>query len=111
MRRKGVLVGIVVLAVCCGLLVLRPRDPLGAALGRIRPGMDEAATVAAVGNAAGGAIAQSGPGGEPAGRLLYWRYGDDVLMVEFDGDGKAVQILAQRPDVPLWERVRAWWPW
>jgi hypothetical protein len=49
MSRRRILAGILPLAVLCGLLFLRRPDPLGAALGRICPGMDETAVVAAMG--------------------------------------------------------------
>jgi hypothetical protein len=107
MRRSRILVGIACLAVLCVLLFLRPRDPLGAALGRIRVGMDETTVTAALGSRTDGAISATDPDGKPAGRTLAWRYGDGFLLVEFDEDGKAVHILSHHERRTVWERVKS----
>jgi hypothetical protein len=111
MRRNRILVGIACLAVLCVLLFLRPRDPLGVALGRIRVGMDETAVTAALGSPTDSAISATGPDGKPAGHTLAWRYGDGFLFVEFDEDGKAVHIQSHGEGRPVWERVKGWRPW
>jgi hypothetical protein len=115
MRRSGILVGflaVLLLAVLCALLFLRPWDPLEIARRRIRPGMDEEAVTAVVGRAGESAIGQKGPEGIRSGRTLYWRHGADILFVSFDGDGRAVRATIGTLSRPtLWQRVRSWWPW
>src|SRR5262249_41264897 len=111
-NRRRVLVGILLLATLCGVLFLRPRDPVGAALGRIHPGMAEADLEAAIGRAADGSLGEMGSAGELDGRTLYWQYDDDFLFVGVDEDGRAVEGTVGywvRPT--LWSRLWAWWPW
>jgi hypothetical protein len=112
MRRRGIRVGLCLLAMLCGLLFLRSRDPLGAALGRIRPGMSEAAVVAALGRPEDGWIGETLRGEGPEGRVLCWEYGaEDFLFVEFDGAGQVVRVTTRQEDRNPWERLRNWWPW
>jgi hypothetical protein len=48
MRRPRTLAALGLLAAFCGLFLLRPADPFGAALARVRKGMNKAAVVAPV---------------------------------------------------------------
>ena len=117
MSRTHVLIGvasIVCLAVMCGLFLHLADfwDPLKATRRRVPLGEDENAVQAAVGKPAESALGVCGPSGDITRRVLFWKYnGEDHLFVEFDEDGKSVQVLARRNAPTPWERLRAWWPW
>jgi hypothetical protein len=45
-------------------------------------------------------------------RVFGWEDGEDQLLVEFDGDGRAVKADVYRwHDPTLWERFRGWLGW
>jgi hypothetical protein len=112
MRRRLITAAILLLATLGGMLLLLPLDPLEAARRRVPLGADEQAVVAAVGRPADGVSTELGPDAGLAVRALFWRYGDDILFVDFDKDGRAVSasIHAWRA-LTLWDRVKAWWSW
>jgi hypothetical protein len=44
--------------------------------------------------------------------VLGWEYGEDQLLVEFDGDGRAVKVdVYDWRDRTLWKRFRGWLGW
>src|SRR5262245_7616790 len=112
MRRRGFLVGSILLAVLGGLFYFRPWDPMELARRRVSLGEDEAAVAAAVGRPAEGAIGEIWREGEGPRRVVYWQRGDDYLFVAFDKDGRAANASVGSWSGPtLSERLRAWWPW
>jgi hypothetical protein len=112
MRRRAILVAVLVLAVLCSLFLLRPDDPVEAARRRVPLGSDVEAVVAAVGRPGGAALGRDGHDSQSHGREVCWVYERGMLFVEFDEDGRAVKAeIRDWQPVPLWQRLRAWWPW
>jgi hypothetical protein len=94
-----------------GVVAIRamlPQDPLEAARGRVPLGADLEAVEAAVGWPADFSGRPTAVADDPR-RVLGWEDGEDQLLVEFDGEGRAVKAGVYRwRDQTLWDRCRAW---
>jgi len=111
MRRRGILVAVLLLAMVCTTAALTwPWDPLERARRRVPLGADESAVVAAVDREPDGGLGEADRDGEFRRHALYWQDGDDYLFVAFDADGRADRAEVKRSRT-FPERVREWWPW
>jgi len=77
-----------------GTLLAFGDDPLEAARRRVPLGADEDAVAEAMGRPADGLNHKAGRGGPMAHRVLFWRHGNDTVLVEFDTNGRAVKAWA-----------------
>jgi hypothetical protein len=77
---------------------------------RVPLGADEEAVIQALGRVGEAALGRgTGLDGMESRRVLAWDYDDDLLLVEFDAEGRAVRASVHRwRDSTLWERLRAW---
>jgi hypothetical protein len=100
------------LAACAGLWALLPPDPLEAARRRVPLGADQEAVEAAVGRPGTVVYGKVDPTDAASHQLAVWEYGDALLRVEFDENGRAVKVdvVSWRDPTP-WKRFLTWLGW
>jgi hypothetical protein len=113
-RRLWLLAGLALAtATLAGLWLLLAADPLEAARRRVPLGADEAAVCAALGRPPDTVMGKPGHPADMPPRALFWKFGDELLYVFFDEDGRAVKADRYSWWQPptLWERCRALFGW